>query len=49
MRSAAGLASNNSGGGGGSGGASISQIGPVTQNLDPVLQNTTEFSHTTTP
>ncbi len=35
---AAGLASNNSGGGGGSGGASISQIGPVTQNLDPVLQ-----------
>src|SRR3984885_4477280 len=45
----AGLASNNSGGGGGRGGASISQIGPVTQNLDPVLENTTEFSHTTTP
>jgi outer membrane protein len=45
----AGLASNNSGGGGGRGGASISQIGPVTQNLDPVLENTTEASHTTTP
>lgn len=45
----AGLASNNSGGGGGRGGASISQIGPVTQNLDPVLENTSEFSHTTTP
>jgi len=45
----AGLASNNSGGGGGRGGASISQIGPVTQNLDPVLENTTEYSHTTTP
>jgi outer membrane protein len=36
------------GGGGGTGGT-ISQIGPVTQNLDPVLRNTTVFSHTTYP
>ncbi len=46
---AAGLASNNSGSSGGGGGAAISQIGPVTQNLDPVLENATEFAHTTTP
>lgn len=44
-----GLASNNSGGGGGGGGATISQIGPVTQNLDPVFQNATGFSHKTYP
>ena len=37
------------GGGGGSGGAIVSQIGPVTANLDAVLQNATAFSHTTTP
>jgi outer membrane protein TolC len=46
---AAGLASNNNGGGGGNGGATVSQIGPVTQNLDPVFQNATDFAHTTTP
>jgi outer membrane protein len=46
---AAGLATNNSGNGGGGGGATVTQIGPVTQNLDPVLQNGTSFSHTTTP
>jgi outer membrane protein len=46
---AAGLATNNGGGGGGGGGATVTQIGPVTQNLDPVLQNATSFSHTTTP
>src|SRR3984957_10980872 len=45
----AGLASNGSGGGVGNGGATISQIGPVTQNLDAVLENATEYSHTTTP
>jgi outer membrane protein len=44
-----GLASTNSNSGGGSGGATISQIGPVTQNLDPVFQNATSFSHTTAP
>ena len=42
-----------SGGGGssssGGGGATVSQIGPVTPNLDPVLQNTTLFSHATSP
>ncbi len=41
------------GGGGGGGGqgtnASISQIGPVTQNLDPTFQQATSFSHTSTP
>jgi len=46
---AAGLAQNTSGGGGSSGGATVTQIGPVTQNLDPVLQNGTSFSHTTYP
>ncbi len=44
----AGLVSNNGNGNGG-GSAVISQIGPVTQNLDAVLQNTTAFSHTTSP
>jgi outer membrane protein len=29
--------------------ATISQIGPVTQNLDPIVQQATTFSHTTTP
>lgn len=45
----AGLASTGNGGGGGGGGAVVSQIGPVTANLDPVLQNTTVFSHQTIP
>jgi len=42
----------NTGGGSGSGnngGVSISQIGPVTANLDPVLQSVTAFSQTTIP
>ena len=29
--------------------ASITQIGPVTQNLDPTLQETTTFAHTSAP
>ena len=29
--------------------ATIQQIGPVTQTLDPVVQETSTFSHTTTP
>ncbi len=45
----AGLSSNGGGSGQGGGGAIVSQIGPVTQNLDAVLQNTSGFSHTTTP
>jgi outer membrane protein len=35
--------------GGAGGGASIQQIGPITQVLDPTLQNTTTFSHLTQP
>lgn len=47
---AAGLPTGNSGGGGGgSSGATVQQIGPVTQNLDPVFQNGTSFSHTSYP
>jgi outer membrane protein len=48
--SAAGLS--NSGGGGSSGntgGATISQIGPITPNLDPVLQQTSAYLHLTYP
>ena len=37
------------GSGGNGGGAIVSQIGPVTANLDPVLQNVTAFSHITSP
>ncbi len=33
----------------GAGNATISQIGPVTQTLDPSIQEATTFSHTTTP
>lgn len=29
--------------------ATISQVGPVTQTLDPIVQETTTFSHTSTP
>ena len=32
-----------------SGNAAISQVGPVTQNLDPSIQETTTFSHTSIP
>jgi outer membrane protein len=37
------------GGGGGGGGATIQQVGAVVPNFDPTLQNTTNFSHLTTP
>jgi outer membrane protein TolC len=37
------------GGGGGSTNASVSQVGPITQVLDPLIQETTTFSHITTP
>ena len=46
---AAGLSNSSGNGGGNGGGAIVSQIGPVTANLDPVLQNATGFSHTTQP
>lgn len=42
--SATGARSNGSGSN-----ATVSQIGPVTQNLDPTLQETTTFSHISTP
>jgi outer membrane protein len=45
----AGVASSSTGGGQSTGGAIINQIGPITPNLDAVLQNTSAFSHTTTP
>ncbi len=48
-QAAAGLSTSNTGTVGGNGGAIISQIGPVTQTLDPALQNATVFSHITTP
>ena len=34
---------------GSSSNATVSQIGPVTQNLDPILQETTTFSHISAP
>ena len=46
----AGLSGSGGNGGGGAGGAaSIQQIGPVTQNLDPVVQSVMAFSHQTEP
>jgi outer membrane protein len=46
----AGLGNFNTGNNGGAGGgASIQQIGAITPNLDPILQNTTTFSHLTQP
>lgn len=49
-QAAAGVSSAGGGGGAGRGGnATISQVGPVTQNLDPIFQETTSFSHTSTP
>ena len=47
---AAGLSSSGSGSSGGStGGATIQQVGVVTPNLDPVLQNSTTFEHLSQP
>lgn len=48
-QSSAGLSTTGGASGTLGGSAVVSQIGPVTANLDPVLQNTTLFSHTTTP
>jgi len=46
----AGLSSGGGGTSGGSGGnAAIQQVGVVTPNLDPVLQNTTTFEHLSQP
>jgi outer membrane protein TolC len=48
-QSTAGLSSGGGGGGGSGTNATVSQIGPITPNLDPLLQNVTAFSHSTTP
>jgi outer membrane protein TolC len=45
----AGLASSQNNGSGGSLGATVTQLGPVTPNLDPVLQNTSLWSHQSYP
>jgi outer membrane protein TolC len=46
----AGLLNNNFGSNGGNGGAaSIQQVGAITPNLDPTLQNTTTFAHLSEP
>ncbi len=45
----AGLSNTGNGSNNGTGGAIVSQIGPVTANLDPVLQNTSLYSHLTYP
>lgn len=48
-QAAAGVSGGGGGGGGGAvGNASVSQVGPVTQNLDPLFQESNFFSHTTT-
>jgi len=48
---AAGLGGGNGGNGGvgGSGGATVQQVGQITPNLDPNLQNATVFTHQTQP
>ena len=49
-QSAAGVQGGGGGGGNGGGGnATVTQIGPVTQTLDPIIQQTSTFSHTSTP
>ncbi len=48
-QSAAGLSSGGGGGGGTGTNAVVSQIGPITPNLDPVVQSVMAFSHTTAP
>lgn len=37
------------GGGGNAGNATVSQVGPVVQNLDPSIQEASTFAHRTTP
>jgi outer membrane protein len=46
---AAGVSSGGGGGTGGGGSQTISQIGPITPNLDPVFQTTDLYSHQTSP
>ncbi len=46
---AAGVSNGGGGGNGGGGSQTISQIGPITPNLDPVFQTTNAYSHQTFP
>src|ERR1019366_67967 len=48
-RAAAGVSIGSSSGANGTGNATITQVGPVAQTLDPSLQETSTFSHTSTP
>jgi outer membrane protein TolC len=49
-QAAAGVGGGGTGGGGGNGGnATISQIGPIAQTFDPSIQESSVFSHITTP
>jgi outer membrane protein len=49
-QASAGVSSNGGGGGGGGGtNAVVSQIGPITQNLDPVVQSTVGWFHSSYP
>ena len=45
----AGLSTGGGGGGGGNTNTQISQIGPITPNLDPTFQNSSAWTHSTTP
>lgn len=49
VQSAGLSAGNNGNSNGNAGGATIQQVGAITPNLDPVLQNTTTFEHLTQP
>ena len=48
-QASAGLGSGGGGGGGGGTNALVQQVGPITPNLDPVFQDGTAFSHSTSP
>jgi len=48
-QASAGLSSNGGGGGGSGTNAVVSQIGPITQNLDPVVQSTVGYFHSSYP
>lgn len=48
-QTSAGVAGGGGNGGGGGGNASVTQIGPVTQNLDTAFQETSTFGHASTP
>ena len=48
-QAAAGISTTGGSGAGSTANATISQIGPVTQTLDPIFQETSAFSHTSSP